>query len=132
VEHGNVVHIRSRDYWPKIVEFLRQSLAFTDYESSGRWVRRAHRHRYIRGVDRVLLPSRPEAQVASNQHSFRLLGMDGIGNAFTAKPAAVLWEGSYRNGPFYLSGQYGRYAALAPPKWSMDRCLSATRLREAW
>ncbi len=101
---GEIVEIKSRDYWFKIVEFLQQNWALIDQQDSGVVV-------WFFGdtagvFDELKFKTEAGATRALKRNGFKLFAEDPKAQEFIAQPEPPFSRRPHPNGPIYSSGRY--------------------------
>jgi hypothetical protein len=98
------VHIQSRDYWFKIVEFLQQNWALIDATENGVIVMFFGDTSGV--FDQLSFSSSAEAENALLQNGFRKYADDAGAKGFIALPPPPFHHRPHPNGPIYSSGRF--------------------------
>ncbi|MBX3289179.1 MAG: hypothetical protein KF855_07515 [Acidobacteria bacterium] len=100
----NIVEIKSRDYWFKIVEFLQQNWALIDPNNGGY---RVFFFDDTSGVfDYLNFDSLDEAELALKRNGFKRFSEDKEAQEFIGIPELPFYERPLPHGPIYSSGRY--------------------------
>ena len=111
----DIVEIRSRDYWFKIVEMLQQNWALIDIDPSGLClVYFVHDGSGV--FDEMHFTSEQEAQSQSKQNGFRRYAEDIRAQEFIGAPKPPFSKDSHPNGPIYSSGRYWSHSTPHSPR----------------
>jgi hypothetical protein len=101
----DIVEIRSRDYWFKIIEMLQQNWALIDIDPSGPCL--AYFMHDGSGVfDEMHFISEQEAHSQLKQNGFRRYAEDIKAHKFIGAPKPPFYKNSHPNGLIYSSGRY--------------------------
>ena len=102
----DVVEIRSRDFWFKIVEFLQQNWALIDanLENSGVTVFFIHDGSGV--FDTICFETDVLAEAALRRNGFQKYSEDEESRKFIASPAPPFFKAAHPNGKIYSSGRY--------------------------
>ena len=104
MKRGEIVEIKSRDYWFKIVEFLQQNWALIDQQDSGVVV-------WFFGdtagvFDELNFKTEEDAIRALKRNGFKRFADDAKAQEFIAQPEPPFSRRPHPNGPIYSSGRY--------------------------
>lgn len=110
VDGKEVVEIRSRDYWVKIVDFLQQNWALIAPCEKGCIVYFIHD---LSGVfDQMAFPSEMLAEIALRKNGFRRFNEETMKNpymkTYIAVPLPPFVKSLHPNGKIYSSGRFWR------------------------
>jgi len=101
----DIVEIRSRDYWFKVVEMLQQNWALIDVDPRGLCLV-CFIHDRSGVFDEMHFTSEQEAQSQLKQNGFRRYAEDIKAQKFIGAPKPPFYKDSHPNGPIYSSGRY--------------------------
>jgi len=101
----DIIDIRSRDYWFKVVEMLQQNWALIDTDSTGSCIVYFLHDRS--GVfDKMNFDSEEEAKIQLLQNGFHRYSDDSQAHQFIGVPAPPFYKDRHPNGPIYSSGRF--------------------------
>ena len=101
----DIIEIRSRDYWFKIVEMLQQNWALIDMDPMGSCVV-YFLHDGSGVFDEIHFRSDQEAQSQLKQNGFHRYADAIKAQSFIDTPKPPFYKDSHPNGPIYSSGRY--------------------------
>jgi hypothetical protein len=105
----DIVEIRSRDYWFKVIEMLQQNWALIDIDPSGSClVYFVHDESGV--FDEMHFTSQQEASNQLTHNGFRRYAKDFKAQEFIGAPKPPFYKDSHPNGPIYSSGRYWSYS----------------------
>lgn len=104
----DIVEIKSRDYWVKIVEMLQQNWALIDSEGDES-VRVFFFHDLSGVFDEMTFQTREEACMQLRWNGFeRLIDNKELREFFRYPPEPPFWRAEHPNGRIYSSGRFWR------------------------
>lgn len=102
-----IIEIKSRDYWFKVVEMLQQNWALIDETNNGGF--KVYFIGDTSGVfDEMVFQSYDEASTTLKRNGFALYSEDKKAQEFIVPPKPPFYHSSHPNGPIYSSGRFWR------------------------
>jgi hypothetical protein len=100
----NIIEIKNRDYWFKIVDFLQQNWALIEISETGVVV---FFFGDLSGVfDKLSFATEADAVVALKRNGFKRFSQDLKAQKFISAPEPPFYTDSHPNGEIYSSGRF--------------------------
>jgi len=106
-KEDQIIKIRSRDYWVKIVEMLQQNWAVVEEQSDGKIT-----VYFITDMsdvfDEIKFDSEQSAYGSLKRNGFKLYAEDKEVQSFLSPPKPPFYKRDHMNNPIYSSGRFWR------------------------